>query len=183
MAPVDHVAGDPGPDEADDRAVAVVGVDAGAADLDEAGADRVERGEVELALGVQASGDRGPFRRQQPVGADDLAGERVADEQVVAVRVEGVDVEAGLRGGQQGAELTGEDVVPQALRGSYVVLVTGEGDGVAGGCGGERGTFDGGNAGHGSLLVAGRGRRGGGLAGPVTSGRISSSDCGCPARD
>ncbi len=139
MAAVDHVAGYAGPDEPDHRAVPVVGVDAGAAHLDESGADYGERAEVELALGVEPAGDRRPLGRQQPVGADDLTGRRVADEQVVAVRVEGVDVEPRLRGGQQGAHLRGEDVVAQPLRGPDVGFVAGEGDGVAGGavgCGG-----------------------------------------------
>ncbi|EPJ39382.1 putative protein TPRXL [Streptomyces afghaniensis 772] len=159
VAPVDHVAGDSRPDEADDRAVAVVGVHAGAADLDELGPDRGEGAQVELALGVQASGDRRALRRQQPVGADDLAGRLLTDEQVVAVRVERVDVQPGLRAGQQGAQLPGEDVVPQPLRGTHVLLVPGEGDGVAGGGRGLRGAVDGQYAGHGSLLVTGRGRR------------------------
>lgn len=75
---------------------------------------------------------------------------------MVAVRVEGVDVEPRLRGGQQGAHLSGKDVVPQPLRGTHVLLVAGEGDGVAGGCRGLRGTVEGGNAGHGTLLVTGR---------------------------
>lgn len=113
MAPVGHVAGYAGPDQADDRAVAVVGVHTGAADLDQAGPDRVERVDRELALGVQPSGGRGPLGRQQPVGADDLPGHRVADQQMVAVGVEGVDVVARPRGGEHGAHLPGEDVVPQ----------------------------------------------------------------------
>lgn len=157
MAAVHHVAGDPGPDEADDGPVAVVGVHTGAADLDEARPDRVERREVELALRVQASGHRGPLRGQQPVGADDLAGHGVADEQVVAVGVEAVHVESGLRGGQEGAHLPGEHVVPQPLRGPYVVLVAGQTDGVAGGGDALRGTVQGGNAVHGTLQVTGGG--------------------------
>lgn len=159
MAAVDHVAGDAGPDQADDGAVAVVGVHAGPADLDQAGTDRVQRGQVELALRVQPSGDRGALRREQPVGADDLPDQRVADQQVVAVRVERVDVVAGLRAGQQGAHLPGEHVVPQSLRGPHVLLVTGQADGVAGGGRALRGSVEGGNAGHGSLLVTGRRRR------------------------
>lgn len=43
-----HVVGEAGPDEGDDGAVAVVGVDAGAADLDQVGADGGEGREVEL---------------------------------------------------------------------------------------------------------------------------------------
>ncbi len=96
MAGLGHVAGETGPDEGDDGAVAVGGVDAGAADLHQVVPDGGEPGEVELALGVEASGDGGPLGRQEPVGADDLAGGLLPYEEVVAVRVEGVGVEAGL---------------------------------------------------------------------------------------
>lgn len=156
MAALDHVTGYSGPDEADDGAVAVVGVHAGAPDLDESRADRVERAHVELALRVEPAGDRGALRGQQAVGADDLVGQRVTDQQVIAVGVEGVDVEPRLRRGQQGAHLPGEDVVPQPLRGPDVGLGTSEGDGVTGGGQGLRGAVEGGNAGHGTLLVTGR---------------------------
>ncbi len=132
----------------------------GAADLDEFRPDPAEGGQIELALGVQPPGDRRTLRRQQPVGADDLAGRLLTDEQVVAVRVERVDVEARLRAGQQGAQLPGEDVVPQPLRGTHVLLVPGEGDGVAGGGRGLRGAVDGQYAGHGiSWSRAGGGER------------------------
>ena len=194
MAAVDHVAGYPGPDQADDRAVAVVGVDAGTADLDQPGADSGQRSEVELALRVEPSGDRGALGRQQPVGADDLAGLRVADQQVVAVGVEGVDVEAGLRGVQEGAHLPGEDVVAQPLCGPDIGLVLGQGDGVAGGGDGLGRVVEGGNAGHGTLLVTGRFGGGGtpcsnGVeargrpAGSERSARSCSSDAGWRARD
>lgn len=143
MAGALHVAGESGPDEGDDRAVAVCGVDAGAADLDEVVADRGEPGEVELALRVEASGDPGPVRRQQPVGGDDVPGGGLTDQQVVAVRVEGVAVQAGFGPFQPGAELPGEHQVAQALCGAYVVLAGGEGDPVgrfrgAGEVGGRR---------------------------------------------
>lgn len=136
---VGHVAGESGPDQADDGAGAVLGVDAGAADLDQVVADRAEAPEVELAVGVEASGGPGAVGRQQAVGADDLAGGLLAYEEVVAVRVEGVAVQAGLGSVEAGAQLFGEDEVAQALRGPYVVLVAGEGDDVAGGGGGVGG--------------------------------------------
>jgi hypothetical protein len=133
-----------------DPAVPVVGVDAGPAGLHQAGPDAVQPGQVELTLGAEPSGGLGALRRQQPAGADDLAALGVADEQVVAVGVEGVGVVTGLRRGRQGARLAGEDLVPQPLGGPYAGLVAGESDGVAGGGGGSRGTVEGGNAGHGS---------------------------------
>ncbi|GAA3962610.1 hypothetical protein GCM10022384_13560 [Streptomyces marokkonensis] len=49
----------------------------------------------------------------------------------------------------------------QPLRGPHVLLVAGEGDGVAVGCGGLLGTVCGQYAGHGTLLVTGRGGDGG----------------------
>ncbi|GAB1339140.1 hypothetical protein ACE1SV_57300 [Streptomyces sp. E-15] len=52
--------------------------------------------------------------------------------------------------------------MPQPLRGTHVGLVAGEGDGVASGGRGLRGTVEGGYAGHGSLLVTGRFGDGGG---------------------
>lgn len=148
-----HVVGEAGPDEGDDGAVAVVGVDAGAADLDEVGADGGEGREVEFPLGVEAAGDGGALRGQQPVSADDLLGLLVDDEEVVAVRVEGVGVEAGLGPVQSGAELADEDLVAQPLGGAHLVLVAGEADGVARSFGrraGRRGRVpDGGEAGGG----------------------------------
>lgn len=161
-----HVAGEAGPDEGDDGAVAVGRVDAGAADLDEVVPDRFETGEVELALGVEASGDAGAFGRQQPVRRDDLAALRLPDQEVVAVRVEGVAVQARFGAVQPGAELGGEDLVAQALGGAYLRLVNGEADTVArrGGGGGplhRDGRSEGGGGGQ---------RRHGGLRGRVGRG-------------
>lgn len=137
MAGAGHVAGEAGPDEGDDGAVAVGGVDAGAADLHQVVPDGGEPGEVELALGVEPSRDGGPVGRQEAVGADDLAGALLPDEEVVAVRVEGVDVEAGLGAVEPGAEFTGEHLVAQPLGGADVLLVAGEPDDVT-----RRGRFD-----------------------------------------
>lgn len=171
MAGALHVAGESGPDEGDDRAVAVGGVDAGAADLDEVVADGVEVAEVELALRVQASGYAGPVRRQQPVGGDDVPGGGLPDQQVVAVRVEGIAVQTGFGSLQPGSEFPGEHQVAQSLRRAYVFLAGGEGDLVSrfrggGGLGG--GVRGGGGSGG---VVRGDGQHGhGGLRGRERSG-------------
>lgn len=107
-------------------------MDAGAADLDEVVADRGEPGEIELALGIEASGDPGAVGREQPVGADDLTGVRLTDQEVVAVRVQGVYVQARLGAVEPGSHLPGEDLVTQPLCGPYVLLVAGEGDDITG---------------------------------------------------
>ncbi len=113
-------------------------MDAGPADLDEVVADGGQRAEVELALGVEAARDGGAFRGKQSVGADDLLALLVDDEEVVAVGVEGVDVQAGLGVVEAGAEFPGEDLVAQPLGGPYLVLVAGEPDGVPGAAGAVR---------------------------------------------
>ena len=100
-----HVAGDPGPHQADDRSGAVVRVHARPAGLDDRVAQRVEPVEVELALRVQPAGLAGAMRRQHPVGPDDLAGGVLADHEVVAERVETVHVEPGDRAVQTSPEL------------------------------------------------------------------------------
>ncbi len=127
-----HVAGEPGPDQGDDRAVAVRGVDAGAADLDEVVADGGEPAQIELALRVEAAGRPGPVRREQPVGGHDLAGGGLPDQEVVAVGVERVAVQAGFGPVQSGAEFSGEDEVAQALGRAHLLPAGGEGDPVGG---------------------------------------------------
>lgn len=178
MAGAGHVAGEARPDEGDHGAVAVQGVDAGAADLDEVVTDRVEAGEVELALGVEAAGDTGALGRQQPVRADDVPCVGLPHEQVVAVGVEGVGVETRLGSVEPGAHLSGEHLVAQALRGTHLLLVTGERDEVAGlgllgrnGNGrrggegsGQRGGDGERRCGHGGLLCRTEGRTAGAAA-------------------
>lgn len=116
-----HVAGESGPDQRYDGAVAVGRVDAGTSDLDQVVADRAEPPEVELALRVEAPGDPCPVGRQYPVGGDDIAGGLLPYQQMVAVRVEFIAVQAGFGSFQPGAELTGEDQVAQPLGGADLV--------------------------------------------------------------
>lgn len=124
-------------------------MDAGPADLDQVVADRAEPAEVELALRVEAPGDARPVGRQHPVGGDDVAGGLVPDQQVVAVRVERIAVQAGFGSFHPGTELIGEDQVAQPLGGADLVLVGGEGHPVVRGCGrdGLRGNDGGGGEG------------------------------------
>ncbi|GAB3870547.1 hypothetical protein GCM10027610_132510 [Dactylosporangium cerinum] len=104
---------------------------AGAAGLDQSPAQLVQAGEVELGVGVEPAGRHRAVRRQHPVGPDDGAGALLADDQVVAVLVEGVDVQPGGAGLQRGAQLTGEDIVAEPLCGPDLVTVRGHQDGVA----------------------------------------------------
>src|SRR5262249_8638195 len=121
-----HIADDPAPDEGDDGTAAVVGVDAGAADLHEVATDRGLAGEVELAGGVQAPGALGLFGAEEAVGADGLARGLLPYEQVVAVLVELVGVVSGDGRVQHGAHLLCEDPVPKALGVANVRLAGGE---------------------------------------------------------
>jgi hypothetical protein len=132
VAAEQHVPRDAGPHQADDGAVAVVGVHARTAGLDRGTADVVQVGQVELAVAVEPPGLPGALRRQHPVPADDLAGAVVAHHEVVAVLVELVDVVAGHAGVQRRPHLTGEHLVAQSLRGDHFFAVTGDEEGVAG---------------------------------------------------
>ncbi len=163
-----QIAGYARPHQGDDGAVAVAGVDAGAARLHQvaAQAGAVQQPvQLELGLGVKPSGRARPLGRQQPVGAHHLPGRPLPHQEVVAVGVEGVGVQARFGARQAGAQLPGEDLVPQALRGPYVRLVPGEGDGVAvaAGRGGRRWGRCGGRCGCGGLGGdTGKGGEGGG---------------------
>lgn len=152
MAGAFHVAGESGPDQRYDGAVAMGRVDAGPADLDQVVADRAELAEVELALRVEAPGDPRPVGRQHAVGGDDFAGGLLPDQKMVAVRVERIAVQAGFGPLQPGAQLTGEDQMAQPLGGADLLLVGGEGHPVA-----RRGGGDGlrGNDGSGGEEVTG----------------------------
>ena len=119
-----HEFGQRAPQRHDRRAVAVVGVHAGATQLDHLVAHRAQAGQVELGFAVQATDALGRFGRQHTVGADDLAGLArglvggQAHQQVLAVRIEQVDVVAFRAADghvQARPHLLGEDRVPQAL--------------------------------------------------------------------
>jgi NifB/MoaA-like Fe-S oxidoreductase len=111
-----QVSGDACPHEIDDRPAAVVAVDTGPAGLDEDVAQIRETRKVELAIRVEPADLGGPVRRQHPVGADDLARAVLADQEVIAVVIERVNIQTGDRSVQPGTHLLGEDKVPQALR-------------------------------------------------------------------
>lgn len=102
--------------------MAVLGVDARAAQLGHAAGQRRQRREVELGLAVPAADAPRRLRRQHAVGADDLASLRrvvlAAHDQVLAVRVEAVGIQAGRRAGrrrQPRAHLLREHLMAQAL--------------------------------------------------------------------
>ena len=78
-------------------------------------AQQLQPGEIEFVLGIVAAGALGGLRRKNAVGADDATVGLVAHDQVLAVGIVEVDVDAGHAGGQPGAELLGEDAVAQPL--------------------------------------------------------------------
>lgn len=116
MAPGAHVVRDAAPEERDHGAAAVLRVHAGAPRFHEPVAQRREAREVELALRVEAARAPRALGREQPVGAQHLAGGVVPHEEVVAEVVEAVAVEARLAGGEAGTHLAREHPVAQLLR-------------------------------------------------------------------
>ncbi len=77
--------------------------------------------QIELALRVQAADTRRLMRRQHAIGADDLQRVEIAHEQVIAVRVERIDVEA-RRAAHVRAHFLGEHTVAQPLRFAQLVF-------------------------------------------------------------
>jgi hypothetical protein len=86
----------------------------------------VEAGDVELGLGIVATELLGDIRGDQPVGADHLAAAVIAHQQVHAVLVEAVAVDAGLDAFEASTHLLAKDTVTKALRFAHLVGVAGE---------------------------------------------------------
>ena len=102
-----------------------------------------QRGQVELGSGVEPAGAAGGRGGKHAIATDDDAGALLADQQVVAERVEAVDVEPVVGLDEVSTELVGEDVVTQALSGGDLAGVGGQQDGVGrGGGGGDGGRGD-----------------------------------------
>src|SRR5262249_28304374 len=74
-----------------------------------------EHGEVELAVRVEPPRHRRAMWGKHAVRADDLTGLLLPDEEVVAVRVQLVDIEPGRARVEVCAHLLGEYAVPQPL--------------------------------------------------------------------
>ena len=130
-----HVAHQAAPQKEEDTPVAVVAGDAGAPDFDALLLDGGgEGGEVEFAGGIKAATHAGHFQGLHAVGADDLAGVVVADEQVMEGGVEGVQVALGDLGGFESlAKFQIKDLVAEAEDFVEFARILGEGDGVAAG--------------------------------------------------
>ena len=114
---------------------AVVGAHARPPHLDQPRPQRIERGEVELGLRCTARPRRPPRPGwEHPVAADHLVGDLVQHQQVVAVLVEAVGVEAvrDAVDGRLETGLGGEHLVPEALGRHPVLPVRGQQQAVPG---------------------------------------------------
>jgi hypothetical protein len=112
----EHVAREPGPEQRDHGAAAVLRVDAGASHFDHAAANVPQPDEVEFGFRVVAADPARRLRREHAVGAEHLAAVLVAHDQVLAIRVEHVLVDARHARAQARAELLGEHAPAQRLR-------------------------------------------------------------------
>ncbi|MNT52612.1 hypothetical protein D3C72_1896450 [compost metagenome] len=95
---------------------------AGAADLDHVVADAGQPRQLEFVLGIQLRQLPRPVRRQHAVGADHLAAGVVLHQQVIAVGVVVVAVDAFGGGGQLRAHLGGKHLVAQLLRAADILV-------------------------------------------------------------
>src|SRR5262249_56326250 len=102
---VHQVAQQAAPEERDHAAGAVVRAHARATDLHRAAPEYGRARQVKLALGVESAGPSDTFPGQHAVSADDVAGRGLAHEEMIAVRIEAIAVEPGLRALDPCAEL------------------------------------------------------------------------------
>ena len=109
-------------------AAAVVGMHAGTTDYDHARAQMLQAGQVELVFRIVAADSARIVRRQDAVGAHHGAGVLVTHDEVFAIRVENVLIDARLARRQSGSEFAGKDVVTQFLCFKYFPLASGEAD-------------------------------------------------------
>src|SRR5690606_31895358 len=119
---------EPRPQQGDDCTAAVFGVDAGAADLDDAVFQVEQPGEVEFVFGIIAADLACGFRRKNPVGADDATVSLVTHDQMLAVRVINVTIDAWRAARQACAQFIMEYAVTQFLRFEYFGFATCERD-------------------------------------------------------
>ena len=104
------------PQSHDDATMAVIRVNAAAAQLHHAAAHIAQACQVELGVAVGAACPLGLHGREHPVGANDLTRSAVPHQQVLAVIVKQIDVVTWHCFGQPCAQLGRKDLVPQALR-------------------------------------------------------------------
>ncbi len=113
----------------------MVDSDAGAAEFQDFIAQGFVGGEIEFRGAVVAETGCGHGAGLEAVGADYLAGFMFLDNEVIALGIEGIRVEAAVIGGSEAfAELDVEDRVAKALSGADVVDVAGGSDPVTGRC-------------------------------------------------
>src|ERR1051325_4852813 len=93
--------GDRLPHKRDQRPVAKVLARARAAELHQFALKFFDVAEIELLFRVKADMSARLFAAQQSVGADDLAAAQLADDQMLAIGIELVNVQAALVGGRQ----------------------------------------------------------------------------------
>src|SRR6266480_913962 len=112
----DCICGDAAPEKMQQIEIAMLGVHAGATQLDHFAAQWFVGREVKLALAVIADIRCGTRAGLQSICADDFASRQLFDDQVIAELVEWIDVgSGGIRFGQSFAELEIENLKPQPL--------------------------------------------------------------------
>ena len=103
--------------------MAVLRVNAAAAQFYGVRAQGPQTGQVKLGVAVGAAHALGLRRRQNTVGAHHLARWHIAHQQVFAVVIEKVDVISGLWRMETGTHFCGKNIKSQALGLSHFVLV------------------------------------------------------------
>src|SRR5437899_1860389 len=123
------VYGDAFPERVQDHDVAEIDVGAGAAEFKHFTAIGFVDGKIEDLVAVVAEVFAGDFASLKAIGADEFAGLKICDHQVVAENVERIDVEAlAVGSGEAFAEFFIEDGVTQALASDEMLWSLSESD-------------------------------------------------------
>src|SRR5438552_2651183 len=102
--------------------VAMIGVHAGATQLDHFAAESFVRREIKFALAIITEIRRRQLTSLQAIGADNFARHDFLYDQVIAKFVEWIDIESGhMRFGQAFAQLEIENLKPQPLGATHFV--------------------------------------------------------------
>ena len=122
--PLDCVAGNTTPEKVKQVEIAMLGMHAGAAQLNRFTAKRFVRRKIEFPLAIIAEIRRRQLASLQPISADDVAGRDFLDNQVIAEFIKWIDIEPGrIRFGQSFTEFQVEDLKPQLLGATQFVHV------------------------------------------------------------
>src|SRR5690242_12245095 len=115
------------PHQRDQRAIAKILTGAGASELQKFSIELFDIGKVEFVLGVKADVFPGVGSQEQAISPDYIAAAEIADNDVIAARIELIDVEIVFIGGLKAfVKLKVKNLKPEFLRFSDFTFILGD---------------------------------------------------------